>query len=187
MIDVGSYGRNSDGGIFHKSAFANRLAHGTLNVPSDKPLTPGSEPLPHVIVADEAFPIKSYLIRPYCKNDVQTNEPNKVFNYWLSRARRTVKNAFGILRARWHVYEGPMRVQPKMVDKIVLATCCLHNYLGTDNLPADYEQTPVIMDQSAGPSALQNLAPLRTNATRHAFYVRDKFKEYFISTEGSVP
>lgn len=65
VVDVGSYGKNSDGGIFNKSALGESLEQGKLRMPADKSLSPDLEPLPHVIVADEAFPLKSYLMRPY--------------------------------------------------------------------------------------------------------------------------
>jgi len=37
-IDVGGYGRNSDGGILEESAMGKRLEAGTLNVPKSTPL-----------------------------------------------------------------------------------------------------------------------------------------------------
>jgi hypothetical protein len=110
VVDVGSYGKNSDGGIFEKSNLGKCIENGKLQLPSPNPLTPNAEPLPHVIVADEAFPLKPFLMRPYSKSDVRNNEPNKIFNYRLSRARRIVENAFGILRARWRVFAGSMAV-----------------------------------------------------------------------------
>nr|CAI5820986.1 unnamed protein product [Callosobruchus analis] len=123
-------------------------------------------------------------MRPYSKNDVCNNEPNKVFNYRLTRARRIVENAFGILRSRWRVFAGPMAVQPDMVDKIILATCCLHNYLGTDNLPSDCDDS--LQANLTESTAFNHLNPIRRNSTQYAFSVRNKFKEYF-STEGAVP
>nr|CAI5818572.1 unnamed protein product [Callosobruchus analis]CAI5820868.1 unnamed protein product [Callosobruchus analis]CAI5823254.1 unnamed protein product [Callosobruchus analis]CAI5823426.1 unnamed protein product [Callosobruchus analis]CAI5838990.1 unnamed protein product [Callosobruchus analis] len=184
VIDVGSYGKNSDGGIFENSILGKLIQDGKLKFPGPKPLTLNSEPLPHVIVADEAFPLKPFLMRPYSKNDVCNNEPNKVFNYRLTRARRIVENAFGILRSRWRVFAGPMAVQPDMVDKIILATCCLHNYLGTDNLPSDCDDS--LQANLTESTAFNHLNPIRRNSTQYAFSVRNKFKEYF-STEGAVP
>lgn len=182
VVDVGAYGRNSDGGIFEKSTLGKLLDQKKLNIPEDKPLIPGSEPLPHVIVGDEAFPLKHYLLRPYSKNDLLNNEPNKIFNYRLSRARRIVENAFGILRARWRVFQGPMQVQPEMVDKIVLATCCLHNFLGTS-----FELQDEIFTEPTTQQSLISLDGLRRNHTRYAYSIREKFKQYFMTREGSVP
>ncbi|KAK7915496.1 hypothetical protein WMY93_011257 [Mugilogobius chulae] len=67
VIDVGGYGRTSDGGIFASSAFGQALREGTLHLPPDQNL-PGADhrgPQPHVFVADEAFPLQQNLMRPY--------------------------------------------------------------------------------------------------------------------------
>lgn len=84
-VNVGSYGRNSDGNIFAKSKLGRLLEQGRLNIPMDIPLTESGEPIPYVIVGDEAFPLKAYLMRPYSRNTIQGNEPNKIFNYRLYR------------------------------------------------------------------------------------------------------
>lgn len=63
-IDVGSYGRNSDGSIFSKSNFGKKLETNNFSLPPATPLTENGEPQPHVIVGDGAFPLKTYLLRP---------------------------------------------------------------------------------------------------------------------------
>uniref|UniRef100_A0A3P9HJ23 DDE Tnp4 domain-containing protein n=1 Tax=Oryzias latipes TaxID=8090 RepID=A0A3P9HJ23_ORYLA len=65
VVDVGSYGSNSDGGIFANSVLGKALRDGTLNVPppSELPGAPELGKVNHVIVADEAFPLKPYLLR----------------------------------------------------------------------------------------------------------------------------
>ncbi len=58
IIDAGSYGRISDGGILANSAFGRALRSGTLQLPPDLPL-PGADhrgPQPHVFVTDEKEP-----------------------------------------------------------------------------------------------------------------------------------
>ena len=51
------------------------------------------------MVGDEIFGLKPYLIRPY-SGQRSARLPQDVFNYRLSRARRVIENAFGILVAR---------------------------------------------------------------------------------------
>lgn len=181
-VDVGSYGRNSDGAIFSNSQLGKSLANNSLNIPHDKALVEGGEKLPLVIVGDEAFALKSYLLRPYSRQNIAGNEANKIFNYRLSRARRVVENAFGILSARWRVFLRYLEVQPDMADTIILASCCLHNML-CDN--RDFEPEKEYFNTSE--SCLNNLDRIRQNYTQHAMYVRDKFRDYFMSEAGSVP
>lgn len=55
-----------------------------------------------MFIGDEAFPLKTYLMRPIPGRSLD-NQQQKVYNYRVSRARRTIENAFGILVARWRV------------------------------------------------------------------------------------
>lgn len=181
-VDVGSYGRNSDGGIFSKLIIGKRLSSNTFNVPKPIPIIENSEPQPYVVVGDEAFPLKTYLLRPYSRNYLRDNEPNKIFNYRLSRARRVVENSFRILAARWRCFRKNLEVQPEFVDKIVLSSCCLHNMLCSDNA-FEPEDTSTKNTESA----LTNLDFLRRNCTHETFNVREKFTEYFISEVGPYP
>ena len=58
----------------------------------------------------------------------------RIFNYRLSRARRTIENAFDILCARWRIFYTPIRAKVENVENFVLACLSLHNYLRlTDN------------------------------------------------------
>ncbi|KAJ8982001.1 hypothetical protein NQ317_004088 [Molorchus minor] len=114
-IDVGAYGRNSDDGIFSNSAIGQKLNGKTFNVPESAPLIDNEEPQPYVIVGEEAFLPKPYLLRLYSRHHIGGNEPNKNFNYRLSKARRVVENAFGISVARWRCLRRYPEVQPEFV------------------------------------------------------------------------
>ena len=72
IVDIGDTGRHSDGGVLANSLFGKALEGGTLAIPPITPL-PGdaSCPVPYVIVGDEAFPLKSYLMRPYPGRNLQ--------------------------------------------------------------------------------------------------------------------
>ncbi|XP_038164585.1 uncharacterized protein LOC119798981 [Cyprinodon tularosa] len=105
VIDVGGYGRRSDGGILANSAFGQALREGTLNFPPDQHLPRADHrgPQPHVIVADEAFPLRRNLMRPFPGRGGLTKE-QRIFNYRLSRARLVVEDAFGIWSGRWRMF-----------------------------------------------------------------------------------
>lgn len=71
VVDVGAFGKNSDASILRNSSLGKGLQDGTLNIPAHKIPLGGTELLPHVIVGDEAFPLCTYLMRPYSRDDVQ--------------------------------------------------------------------------------------------------------------------
>lgn len=61
-------------------------------------------------------------------------EEEKIYNYRHSRARRVKENAFGILTARWRIFQMPIRRTVANVERYKLACLVLHNYLRlTDN------------------------------------------------------
>ena len=65
FVDIGSYGSNSDSGVFKNTALCRKMQNKTLAIPDDKPLIVDDQPCPHVIVGDEAFPLMTNLMRPY--------------------------------------------------------------------------------------------------------------------------
>jgi hypothetical protein len=62
---------------------------------------------PHVFVGDNAFLLKTYLMRPYPRSQSNGDSVKSIFNYGLSRARRVVENAFGILSQKFKIIRGP--------------------------------------------------------------------------------
>lgn len=83
-VDIGSYGRNSDGGIFCSSNIGKGLERNKFNIPVDTRLPGTTNIVPHVIIGDEAFPLKTYLLRPYPKSQIQDDDSKRHFNYRLS-------------------------------------------------------------------------------------------------------
>ncbi|XP_011861155.1 PREDICTED: uncharacterized protein LOC105558199, partial [Vollenhovia emeryi] len=127
-VEVGDYGSLPDSSIFTSSALGKAMEEGSLNFPDPKQL-PGTNVLvPYYFVGDEAFPLRTDLMRPYPRRNL-TSEANRIFNYRLSRARLTIENAFGILASRWRVLRTALAHQPSNVESIILATVCLHNFI----------------------------------------------------------
>ena len=98
-IDIGQYGSNSDGAIFKDAEFGRAFMNDKLDVPDPLhfPNFPASGPVSYCFVADEAFPLRCDLMRPFPRGTACLSQDELVFNYRLSRARRIVENAFGIL------------------------------------------------------------------------------------------
>ncbi|KAK4884902.1 hypothetical protein RN001_001173 [Aquatica leii] len=97
------------------------------------------------------------------------------------RQRWVKKMHWEKMAARFRCFRGHLEVQPDFVDKIVLASCCLHNMLCSDKM-FETDTKPLNLPDGA----LLNLDPIRRNTTRQAFQVRENFKEYFNSDVGSV-
>ena len=141
---------------------------------------------PNVFVADEAFPLAKNMMRPFPGKKLSSTE--RIFNYRLSRARRVVENAFGILAARFRVYHRTIEQRPETVDKIIKASCVLHNMLQKDACAnPNYEPSDLDSDENLG-AALQPLASTKGQRSSHeAFNIRNAYRDYFNSQCGQVP
>ncbi|XP_059915795.1 uncharacterized protein LOC132463544 [Gadus macrocephalus] len=182
VIDVGGYGRTSDGGILANSAFGQALHAGNLKLPAYRAL-PGAEhrgPLPHVFVAAEAFPLRTNLMRPF---PGRVLPPERcVFNYRLSRARLVVEDAFGILSSQWWIYRRVIEVHPELAERCIKATCVLHNFL--------CRTAPTAAVRECIPGGAVEPLPMlgrvaANNAGREVIRIRESFTSYF-SEEGTV-
>ena len=136
FIDVGCQGRISDGGVFRNTELYNRLVSDELNLPDPMELqnpvwnfTAELMSAPFVIVGDEAFPLNKHLMKPYAK--IELDDSKRIFNYRLSRFRRCIENAFGIIAARFRIVNSPINLAPEKVTKLVPAIAVLHNFLLT--------------------------------------------------------
>jgi hypothetical protein len=180
VVDIGSCGRNSDGGSLVYSKLRKYLeTH--VGIPEDKQL-PGTSCLaPHVIVGDEDFPLKPYLMTPYPGSQNKGDNEKSIFNYRLSRARRLVENAFGILSQKFQIYQRTLQSLPENADNIIFATCIFHNYLR--------DQGVCLSDMGSSATVRSNLTKIPNqggSAHQSAFEVREKFKQFFNSLSGSV-
>lgn len=144
------------------------------------------------IVGDDAFPLKHYLLKPFSKTELTTGQ--KVFNYRLSRARRIVENAFGILASRFRIFEKPISCKVSTVDKIVRTCCALHNWLRAKSvnvyLPTgsvdeeDINQGKVVLGSWRSEiSGLQKAVTVGSNhSSQFARKLRDRYVDYFMTT-----
>lgn len=86
FIDVGAYGKDSDGGVLSNSSFYQKLHNGEIQLPPEEPLPNSNIVAPYVLLGDEAFPLKTFLMRPYPKR--QATDVTKIrFNKRLSATR----------------------------------------------------------------------------------------------------
>nr|CAH7740663.1 unnamed protein product [Callosobruchus chinensis] len=102
---------------------------GSFPFPQPRQIPRSTMTLPYVILGDQGYPLKKYLLRPYPTGTAERPRETEIYNYRLSRARRTVECAFGILVSKWRCLKTELQVEPHHVDKLVLTACLLHNIL----------------------------------------------------------
>nr|CAI5839359.1 unnamed protein product [Callosobruchus analis] len=186
LADFGRNGRISDGGVLQNTKFLEKLQNKTLKLPTT-----------YVFVADDAFPLRVDMLKPFRQTDLNSRE-RKIFNYRLSRARRIVENAFGILASRFRIYHTAINVQPENIEKIVMATCVLHNFL-IEHTPSSYAPRDCFNQENTENGTIitsgydttdSNMENLRRrhqgNIMSDAKNVRIEFSNYFVN-EGKVP
>lgn len=186
LCDVGTNGRISDGGVINKTLFYNKLINNQLNIPGPEPVSFDLD-LEYVFVGDEAFALRTDLIKPYGRDSL--NNERRMCNYRISRARRVVENSFGILASRFRIFHTAINLNVKTIESLVLACCALHNFLrkksSTYAPPESFNQENVI--DGTDPDIFHNLERRSGGQVlKEAKTVREKFCTYF-NGKGSVP
>ena len=197
--NVGCLGRISDGGVLRASDLYEIIVSGTLNPPPPNPLLikdpqwnvvgETQQPLPYMIVGDEAFPLKEEIMKPYARK--QLDDATRIFNYCLPRIRRVSENAFGILSSRFRILHTIINLNPEKVMHVVMAICVLHSFLLHSS--NDSYCPAVLADQILSShqiyegqwrengDSLTPLAPVRpAKPPLKAIEIRERLKEYFI-------
>ncbi|XP_041367086.1 uncharacterized protein LOC121381797 [Gigantopelta aegis] len=127
--DVGSPGASPDAQIYNESELREMAEDGTIGFPAPDPLPNDYKDVPYFFVVDDAFGLRKHTMKRYTLRGLTDLE--KIFNYRLSRARRVVENAFGILANRFQILLTTMQHHPSTVKIIVKACIVLHNLMRT--------------------------------------------------------
>ncbi|XP_056397868.1 uncharacterized protein LOC130293341 isoform X2 [Hyla sarda] len=176
-VDIGQYGRTNESRVIRNSAMVRRLYSGDFGLPAARPF-PGTDgsPMPFVFVGDEASQMCGNLVKPYSRQGL--NYRQRVYNHRLTRARRSVEYAFGIMTSRWQIFTRPIQVSPTVVKDLVKAAVVLHNFiLSKEPLPIDYEEMVSSLSGLQGSSRRSNVAFKQ---------MRNYFSQYFLSEHGWV-
>lgn len=181
-IEAGARGKQSDGGTFSSSALFRLLEENSFNMPSDNELPGTNIKLPHVLIGDEAYPLKPYLMRPFPSRNLTPIKEN--FNKRLSTPRKCIECAFGILKAKWGIFSTDIEVNVKRAISIIKCACILHNVIRErdGNSDLNYCQEVSRNFQSGYPTFSQpQQRPERGGVRRGstlAKEIRDKFANY---------
>lgn len=178
-VEVGAYGKESDGGIFSRSQIKRVLSTNTVQLPVTAPPLPGSDiALPYFLIGDAAYPLQ-----PYCMTPISSHltYERRIFNYRHSRARRCIECAFGALAAKWRVLKTTIETRLETAEMIVLASVALHNAIicleGIESNEADIEDWN---DSSARNEAgCLPRTRFQGRPSHHATWIRDQLVGYF--------
>jgi hypothetical protein len=177
FIDVGSYGKSADSQIYKNSTLYKMINEKSLNIPKARPLHSSGEPLPFTFIGDEAFGLEENMQRPYSGNNLPPKQ--RIYNYRLSRARRHIECAFGILANTWRILHRPLNMSIDLCEDIVKSCCVLHNFVRQRE---DNYISPTTNDTQ---DTVGNPIPSTRNKTAHD--IRDNFADYFVSDAGALP
>ena len=178
------------------------MTDGELHLPTPSAL-PGREMfVPHVFVADGAFPLSPNIMKPFPGVTKGLLTPERIYNYRLSRARRIIENVFGIWSSKFRVLLKSTDLNPNKVELITLTCAYLHNFLRRSAYSRNYYSPPGSFDvedpdgnvipgawrsEVRNSQSLSGLQNIPRGAPTDAKQIRNEFRDHFMSSEGSVP
>ncbi|KAL8571943.1 hypothetical protein ACOMHN_026155 [Nucella lapillus] len=190
-VDVGANGSASDCQVFNSSELKEAIKDDTIGFPDPDPLPGDNVDMPYFLAGDNAFPLRTWLMKPFSRRELDNDE--RIFNYRLSRGRRVIESAFGILANRFRVLLTTIRQSPGTFTKIVLACVCLHNLLRSGehgpppSVDLEDEQHNVIPGQWRGEAQMDDLEAVTGNrTTKEAKRQRLSLKHYFMLDAGAI-
>ena len=157
---------------------------------------------PLFFVADDAFPMRANLVKPYSAFHLDLEK--LIINYRMSRARRIIENIFGILAARFRILRLPILASVETVESVTKCCVALRKYLmagrltdeGNAYCPNNIVDQEVrskrkkgewrqVVENDRGLVSIHRVGS--NNSSKDVKIVRDSFCEYFNSSEGQVP
>lgn len=127
-VEIGARGAEVDATVFSQWIIGKKIIDDELDIPDS--VTIGNVKVPFYFVADNAFPLCDRIIKGFSSTRKKPLAPDEIaFNYRLSRARRCIENAFGILTAKWRCIRRCLECDSEKARTIVTTCVVLHNLL----------------------------------------------------------
>lgn len=178
FIDVGSYGKERDSGIFRKSKMGQLIYFGDFNFPEDGKLPGTNNSKQFVIVGIEAFRLHRNIMKPYSRSSARQDRAKQIFNYRLSCCHWVTENAFGLLAQVFRVFYTVIGIDIEVYDDLVTVACCLHNILRDAFLE---NGNKIYYEYDEGQTfKMGSLSRGGGFASADGFNVRETFKQFFI-------
>lgn len=104
-----------------------RFSAGEMHLPERESLSGStSNPLPSYLLDNEIFPLETWLMPLY---PWEIKEGQSLDDYRHSNPRPVIEKTFGILVARWRIFNVPINASVENIGNYVKAVAVLHNYL----------------------------------------------------------
>ena len=183
--------------FFQETSLFKLLIRNKLHIPPSGPLfSSDTENFPFVFVGDEVFSLSENLTRPSAGHNLMLpyaghnlmlpyaghnlSEKQRIISCRLCRARRYVECAFGILSNKWGILHTALNVSKEISKGIVKACVPLHNLVRNKD---GYRAEEIYVRQNW--SSVNRAAFSRPR--RSASDVRDRFADYFVVRERTLP
>ncbi len=127
---------------YSKTGLKAAIDQRVIGFPPPDYLPDDDKDMPYFFVSDDAFPLRTYMMKPYGRLGLEV--PERIYNYRTNHCRRVSENAFCILANRYACLLSVIKFHPKIVTNIVLAAICCHNlmhmrYPAIQNASMDHE------------------------------------------------
>ncbi|KAJ8939618.1 hypothetical protein NQ318_012341 [Aromia moschata] len=157
------------------------LQLGLLELPQPRPLPLGNDDFPFYFVADEAFPLKNYIMRPYSKQ--------KEFLITAYQEDGEVSNVHLGCWCLNSVYlKAQFAVKEETINSVIKAACVLHNFIRikqgiftqpTETIADRQDQVHIPIEPMPQPQIIRNHSEAQN--------IRERLCDYFLTPAGAIP
>ena len=166
------------------SALYQSLETRSFKVPEDTVLPHREITLPQIFVGDEAYPLTTYIMKPYSRRTLDRSKA--LFNYSLSRSRCVVECAFGICASKWRILEKAIDTKVDTGLEIVKCIALVHNIVTDVQGLHDFSSNDCCSLVANGGTQFKK-SRMRNSVIASAIQTRDPFCEFFHSRAGFIP
>lgn len=125
---IGWPGSVHDARVFAHSSLYSKIEHS--HILPNKTITVSDTHIPLYMIGDSAYPLKSWLMKPFPHNTELTTQQRN-YNYRICRARIVTEIAYGRLKARWRRLLKRNDMSIDNIPHVITAACVLHNICET--------------------------------------------------------
>ena len=167
-VSTGYAGSIHDARVLRMSSLVNEVEDGRI-LSSPVTRTPTGEEIRPLLVADPAYKLSNWCMKPYPETRAITPS-QRAFNKALSSARVVIEQAFGMLKGRWRCLLVKLDESVDKIPLTIIVCCILHNICidVRDDVDVDPED-----DEP------DELPPLPGHVNHEGSRLRNKIKEAF--------